>query len=129
MKTEGIIDRTQLLRERTKKFAASVIRLYLSLDQEREELRILGRQVIRSATSVAANYREASRARSTREFTAKIGLCSQELDETQLWVELLRDECQISAAVIDPIWEEADQLIRIFVTMSKNTKNRAGKNA
>jgi four helix bundle protein len=124
-----VINRTQLLRDRTKGFAASVIRLYLGLDQRREEIRILGRQLIRSATSVAANYREASRARSNQEFTAKIDLCSQELDETQLWLELLRDECRVPASMINPIWEEADQLIRISVTMSKNTKGKSGKNA
>ncbi len=128
-RSEGVIDRTQLLRDRTKGFAASVIRLYLGLDQRREEIRILGRQLIRSATSVAANYREASRARSKQEFTAKIDLCSQELDETQLWLELLRDECRVPASMINPIWEEADQLIRISVTMSKNTKGKSGKNA
>ena len=85
---------------------------------------MIGRQLIRSGTSVAANYREASRARSNEEFVAKIDVCSQEADETQLWLELLRDECRISASKTDPIWKEADELISIFVTRSKNTKNR-----
>jgi four helix bundle protein len=118
-------DRKQILRNRTKAFAASVIRFYMHLDQRKEELRTLGRQVLRSATSVAANYREASRARSDQEFIAKIDLCSQEADETQLWLELLGEECGISKNETDPIWNEADELIRIFVTMSKNTKKRA----
>ena len=87
-------------------------------------MRILGKQMIRSGTSVAANYREASRARSDDEFTAKIDLCCQEADETQLWLELLRDECQVASSLIDPIWNEADELISIFVTMSKNTKRK-----
>ena len=71
---------------------------------------------------MAANYRESSRARSSEEFTAKIDLCSQEADETQLWLELPRDECGIKASLIEPSWNEADELIQIFVTMSKNTK-------
>jgi four helix bundle protein len=110
------------LRKRTKEFAGIIIRLFLSLDKGREELRVLGKQLIRSGTSVAANYREASRARSPDEFIAKIDICCQEADETQLWLELLRDDCKISSAIIEPIWKEADELIRIFVTMSKNTK-------
>jgi four helix bundle protein len=112
------------LRIRTKEFASQIIRLFISLDKRREELRIIGKQVLRSGTSVAANYREASRARSSDEFIAKIEICSQEADETQLWLELLRDDCGISSLLTNPIWEEADELIRIFVTMSKNTKRR-----
>ncbi len=88
----------------------------------------MGKQLVRSATSVAAQYREASRARSPEEFIAKIEACTQEADETQLWLELLRDDCEISPSRIDPIWNEADELISIFITMSKNTKtNRARK--
>ena len=83
---------------------------------------MLGKQHIRAGTSVAANYREASRARSKEEFTSKIDLCSQEADETQLWLELLRDECGIDPKIVAPIWSETDELIRIFVTMSKKTK-------
>jgi len=117
-------DKKRALRQRTKAFAGSVVRFFIGLDKRREELRILGKQLIRSATSVAANYREASRARSDDEFTAKIELCCQETDETQLWLELLRDDCDIPNAKIDPIWNESDELISIFVTMSKNTKQK-----
>ena len=115
-------DRKNELRKRTKDFAGSIVRFYMALDKRREELRVLGKQLIRAGTSVAANYREASRARSREEFTSKIDLCSQEADETQLWLELLRDECGIDPEIIAPIWSEADELISIFVTMSKNTK-------
>jgi four helix bundle protein len=115
-------ERKKALRQRTKEFAGCVVRLFVGLDKHREELRIIGKQLIRSATSVAANYREASRACSDEEFTAKIELCCQEADETQLWLELLRDDCGITPVLIEPIWKEADELISIFVTMSKNTK-------
>ena len=117
-------DRKQALRTRTKAFAGMVIRFFMSLDKQREEIRVIGRQLIRSGTSVAANYREASRSRSNEEFVSKIDICSQEADETQLWLELLRYECGITSSMIDPIWKESDELIRIFVTMSKNTKSR-----
>ncbi len=110
------------MRARTKAFAGAVVRFYVGLDKRREELRVLGKQLLRAGTSVAANYREASRARSANEFVAKAELCAQEADETQLWLELLRDECGISPDVVRPIWKEADELIAIFVTMAKRSK-------
>ena len=115
------------MRRRTTQFASSVVRFFMGLDRSREELRVMGRQLLRSGTSVAANYREASRARSDNEFIAKIELCSQEADESQLWLELLRDDCNISANEIQPIWQEADELIAIFTTMSINTKKKRDK--
>ena len=118
-------DNKQALRERTKAFAGTVIRFYCSLDRRRGEIEVVGKQMLRSGTSVAANYREASRARSDAEFIAKIELCAQEADETQLWLELLRDDCGISVTEVNPIWGEADELISIFVTMSKRTKLKA----
>ena len=115
------------MRRRTTQFASSVVRFFMGLDRSREELRVMGRQLLRSGTSVAANYREASRARSDNEFIAKIELRSQEADESQLWLELLRDDCNISANGIQPIWQEADELIAIFTTMSINTKKKRDK--
>lgn len=117
-------DRTQAMRRRTKDFARMVIRFFTALDKSREENRILARQMIRSGTSVGANYREASRARSDAEFIAKIELCSQEADETQYRLELLEEECKADSTQAQAIWKEADELIRIFVTMSKNTKEK-----
>lgn len=117
-------ERKREFRKRTKNFAAQAVRLFIGLDRRREELRILGAQMIRSGTSVAANYREASRARSDAEFIAKIELCASEADEMQLWLELLKEECGISGTMVDPLWQEADELISIFVTMSKNTKRK-----
>ena len=113
------------MRRRTKRFAGSVVRFFVQLDRRREELRILGRQMLRAGTSVGANYREASRARSDSEFTAKIELCAQEADETRYWLELLRDDCGVKEEALAAIWDEADELIRIFVTMAKNTKAKA----
>jgi four helix bundle protein len=117
-------ERKNDLCRRTKGFASSVIRLFVHLDKRREEIRVLGRQLLRSGTSVAANYRECSRARTVDEFVAKAELCTQEADETQLWLELLRDDCGVPADLIEPIWCEADALIAIFVTMAKRAKSR-----
>ncbi|HWA25250.1 MAG TPA: four helix bundle protein [Lacunisphaera sp.] len=115
-------ERKDDLRQRTKAFASLVVRFYVGLDKRRDELRVLGRQLLRSGTSVAANYRESSRARNAEEFIAKVELCAQEADETQLWLELLREDCAIAPSLVSPIWKEADELIAIFVTMAKRTK-------
>jgi four helix bundle protein len=117
-------ERKVALRRRTKLFASAVVQFYIGLDKGREEIRILGKQLLRSGTSVAANYREASRARSEAEFISKIEQCAQEADECELWLELLRDDCGVSGPSVKPIWQEADELIAIFVTMSSNTKQR-----
>jgi four helix bundle protein len=117
-------ERKRDLKRRTKAFASAVVRFYISLDKSREEIRILGKQLLRSGTSVAANYREASRARSDGEFISKIEQCAQEADESQLWLELLQEDCGVPAKDVEPIWREANELIFIFVTMSVNTKTR-----
>jgi four helix bundle protein len=114
----------QALRQRTKMFASAIIRFYCSLPKTRDEVRVLGKQLLRSGTSVAANYREASRARSESEFISKIEQCAQEADESLLWLELLRDDCFIRSEQLDWLLREADELIAIFVTMSKNVKRR-----
>lgn len=117
-------ERKEALKRRTKAFASSVVRFYTGLDKGREEIRVLGKQLLRSGTSAAANFREASRARSEAEFISKIEQCAQEADESQLWLELLQDDCSVPAKNVEPIWREADELIAIFITMSKNTKQR-----
>jgi len=119
------VSKSEAMRVRTKQFGGSIVRFFVSLDKKREELRVLGKQLLRAGTSVGANYREASRARSESEFGAKIELCVQEADETQYWLELLRDDCGSKSEALEKLWTEADELICIFVTMSKNTKRRA----
>jgi four helix bundle protein len=111
-------------RKRTKAFASMTIRLFCMLPKGRAEVQILGKQLLRSGTSVAANYREASRARSDLEFVSKIEQCAQEADETMLWLELLKDDCGIQSSQLDWLSREADELIAIFVTMSKKVKLR-----
>lgn len=108
---------SQELRERTKRFASDVIQRYVKLPKEREEVRVLGRQLLRSGTSVAAHAREASRARSDAEFCSKLDSLLQEADESQLWLELLRDDCGIRGEPIESLLREADELLAIFTTM------------
>jgi four helix bundle protein len=112
-------------RGRTKGFAAGVIRLYVQLPKTREEVRVLGRQLLRSGTSVAAHVREASRARSDDEFISKLGGALQEADESALWLELLREECGIAAALARPLEAEASELMAIFTTMINKTKRKS----
>ncbi len=116
------------LRNRTKQFASGIVRFYCGLAKSRTELQVLGKQLLRSGTSVAANYREASRARSDAEFVSKIDQCCQEADESMLWLELLRDDCGIRADQLNWLLNESDELIAIFVTMSKNVKRRLDEN-
>jgi four helix bundle protein len=110
-------------KRRTKAFAGRIVRLYIALPLRRVEVAVLGKQMLRSRTSVAANYREAARARRVDEFVSKIEICAQEADETQLWLELLREDCAIRLPEISAAWAEADELIAIFVTMSKNAQS------
>ena len=110
------------LRQRTKNYASTVVRLYVSLPKQRAEAQVIGRQLLRSGTSVAANFREASRARTTLEFISKLEVCIQEADETDLWLELLRDDCGISNEKIKDLLLETNELISIFVTMAKRSK-------
>jgi four helix bundle protein len=112
-------------RDRTKQFAAAMIRLYIKLPKGREEVRILGKQLLRSGTSVAAQVRETSRARSDEEFLSKLGGALQETDESALWLELLREECRIAPADTLPMEKEADELMAIMTTMIKRTKEKS----
>ena len=111
------------LEDRTKKFAIAVIKFVSSLEITCVT-RVLNHQLLKSGTSIGANYREANRAESTNDFIHKIGIVQKEASETQYWLELLNEDCEISNTRTQPIWDEADELIRIFVTMSQNTKKR-----
>src|ERR1035437_754678 len=105
------------LRGRTKNYASTVIRLYVKLPKDREEVRVLGKQLLRSGTSVAAHAREASRARSDLEFCSKLDGLLQEADESQLWLELLRDTCGIQGEPTGRLHRETGELMAIFITM------------
>lgn len=109
------------LAARTKNFARRIIRLYVALPKE-TLAQVLGKQVLRAGTSVGANYREANRARSKAEFISKIGDCLKEADETVYWLELLVDESVVSQKRLSPLLQEANELVAIFVTISKRAR-------
>lgn len=109
------------LRDRTKQYALRIIRLFSALPKSVES-QVMGKQILRSGTSVAANYREACRARSSAEFISKMGVVEQELDETQLWLELLVESGIVPAPKMTELLTETDELLRITVSSINTTK-------
>ncbi|MBL8811263.1 MAG: four helix bundle protein [Planctomycetaceae bacterium] len=112
------------LRDRTKQFALRIVRLSAALPKS-NEAQVIGKQLLRSGTSVAANFREASRARSNAEFVSKLGIVEQELDESLLWMELLVESEIVALARMQELMTEADELIRIVVKAIQSTKRNA----
>lgn len=110
------------LRDRTKVFALRVIKLFGALPKT-AEAQVIGRQALRSGTSVGANYREAYRARSKAEFRAKCGDSLKELEETAYWFELLAEGGIVSEDKLAALRQECHELTAIFVTIIKNSKD------
>ncbi|HEX8129694.1 MAG TPA: four helix bundle protein [Pyrinomonadaceae bacterium] len=121
MKDEGRQD----LRNRTKAFALRVIKLYIALPKS-PEAQVLGKQILRSGTSVGAHYHEACRAKSDADFVSKIEGALQELEETVYWLELINEAGIFPEERLQPLHQEAEELIAMFVTMVKNVKNKSG---
>lgn len=107
---------------RTKTFARRIIHLYGSLAKTDTVAQVLGRQVLRSGTSVGANYREANRARSKAEFISKMGDCLKEADETLYWLELLLDEKIVPAKKMGALVAESGELVAIFIAILKKAR-------
>ena len=116
--SEKII-RTADLKARTKQFALRVMKLIDALPRTIQG-RAIANQIIRSATSVAANYRAACRARSRAEFAAKIGVVEEEADETAFWLELIIDSALLTEAKIRPLLAEAGELVAIMAASRKS---------
>jgi four helix bundle protein len=112
------------LRERTKVFALRIIRLFGSLPKATES-QVLGKQLLRSGTSVGANYREAYRARSKIRVRCKMRRFSSGLEETAYWLELIVDGGLVPAGKLQPLQSECDELIAIFVTIIKQARGGA----
>lgn len=109
------------LKGRTKDFALRLIRLFGALPVS-IEAQVIGKQMLRSGTSVGAHYREATRARSDAEFISKLEGGLQELDETTYWLELLIESGIMPEARLSDLLEEANQLTAILITCVKNAK-------
>ena len=110
------------LLERTKQFALRIFKLVGALPQTIQG-RAVAAQLIRSGTSVAANYRAACRARSKAEFVAKLGVVEEEADETAFWLELIIETELLGAAKVKPLLTEAGEIVAIMAS----SKKTAGK--
>src|SRR5258708_27674515 len=113
MKDDGEGKERVDLRVRTKVFALRVIRLFSALPRS-PAADVIGRQVLKSGTSVGANFREAHRARSDAEFVSKLGDCLKELDETCYWLELLIHATLLAVDRLTPLLDECNPLIAII---------------
>jgi four helix bundle protein len=112
------------LKQRTKQFAVRIVRLFRALPKT-EEARVLGRQILRSGTSVAANYRAVCRARSRAEFIAKIGTVVEETDETVSWLELLAEAGIATPKQLEELLVEGNELLAIFAASQRTAKASA----
>lgn len=110
------------MQSRTKSFAVRVIRMFQRLPKT-DEARILGKQVLRSGTSVAANYRAACRSKSRADFISKLGTTVEEVDETLLWIELLEESGVVPSKRLEAIKTKTGELLRVLST-SLDTANR-----
>jgi four helix bundle protein len=114
-------ERAVELQKRTTSFALRILRLFRSLPNC-PEARIIGHQLLRSGTSVAANYRAACRARSRPDFLHKLGIVEEESDESVFWLEFLADAGLVHRERLDPLINEARQLTAIFVSSRRTAK-------
>ena len=114
--------RPEELRDRTKAFALRVIRLFRSLPYK-TDTQVLGKQLLRCGTSVAANYRAVCRARSKAEFIARLGIAAEEADEAVLWLELLIESGIVKSEMTEELLKEARELAAIL-TASRQTAKR-----
>ena len=116
------------LKRRTKAFALRILKLVDALPKTTAG-RALASQIVRSGTSVAANYRAACRARSTADFIAKMGIVEEESDETLFWLELLEESELVSATKLGAITQEANELIAITIASIKTARRNSSSNS
>jgi four helix bundle protein len=109
------------LQQRTKQYALRMMKLVAALPRTQPG-RVIGNQLIRSATSVGANYRAACRARSRAEFAAKLGVVVEEADESGYWLELISAGGLLATNSVQPLLEETNELVAIFVLTRKSVQ-------
>jgi four helix bundle protein len=115
------------LKDRTKHIALRIIKLQSKMPENQASW-VIGKQILRSATSIAANYRSASRARSVNEFYSKLSIVIEETDETMFWLELIKDAEIFPEEKIKDLYDELTELLSIFMSARKNTQlNSKGK--
>jgi four helix bundle protein len=118
------LDQAKQLQDRTKKFAVRIIKAFPRLPKD-EAVRMIGRQFLRSGTSLAANYRAACRSRSAADFISKISVVAEETDETLFWFELLVEAELAEKDLLGPLMNECDELLKIFpASLATAKRNR-----
>jgi four helix bundle protein len=110
------------MRKRTKDVAVRVVKMYAKLPMS-DEMRVIGKQLLRSATSVGANFRAATRARSDNEFFAKLSIVIEEADETLFWLEIMEESELVSADKLQLLKQEVTEILSIFAKSRKTIKN------
>jgi four helix bundle protein len=118
--------RAEALKVRTKQYALRIIRLIKSLPRT-EEGRVIGNQLLRSGTAVGANYRAVCRARSQKEFIAKMGVVVEESDESAYWIELLGEGGVVRQSRLTSLLDETNQLLAIFAASHHSAKKGLGE--
>ena len=113
----------EMMKARSKAFAVQIIKFYGTLPKS-DEARVLGRQVLRSGTAVAANYRAACRAKSKADFVSKLGTVVEETDETTLWLELFEDANVCASQAVRALKSESEELLRIFSSALATARER-----
>jgi four helix bundle protein len=111
------------LKKRTKNFALAVIEMTKIIPKNSVGFILMG-QIVKSSTSIGANYRSALRGRSKAEFISKIGVVEEEADETVYWLELLEESQMVNQVVLHPLLDEANQLTAIFTSIGKTAKSK-----
>ncbi len=126
MKPLTTLEQAAILKDRTKAFAIRVVNVCRSL-RRGDDSRVIGRQLLRSGTSVAANYRAVCRARSKAEFAAKIGVVVEEADETVFWLEFLVETGLVKPERLTGLIEEGNELLAIFAASQRTVKGSNGE--
>ena len=116
-------DRTLQLQQRTKQFALRIIRLVRALPNSPDGW-VIGKQILRSGTSIGANYRAACRSRSRVEFAARVGVVLEESDETIYWLELLAESKIVKAELLTELMAECEEFTRIFSASRRTAKGK-----
>lgn len=114
---------SEQLKTRTRQYSLSIINLVEKLPVTVSS-KVVAYQIAKSGTSIGANYRAVCRARSDREFIAKMEIVLEEADETLFWLEIIAEKQWIEKSVIDKIWKEGNELTAIFVSSLKTVKSR-----
>ena len=119
-------ERERVFRQRTMALGLAVVRLVKAMEREFAN-DVMARQLLRSATSVGANYRAACRARSDAEMIAKLAIVEEEADETMYWLTMLREAQALPASATDPLIAEANELLAMTVASIKTIRSRSSK--